>query len=200
MRQHKQHPSKQQSFPSAFSLFCYYGIQRQELLWCKSYLSGRSQFTRLNGIDSKIQCIKVGVPQSSCLGPLLFLIYINDLPKIVNNASVFIYADDASLSCMNSNLVQLNEAHNTDLKSLDKWLKGNKLSLNVAETKSMVISTKPKHAALKYQADQMCLSIRNNPLEVVQGTKHLGVYVYNALDWKNHIQEITKKCRDHSGY
>ena len=171
----------------------HYGIQSQELLWFKSYLSGRSQFTRVNGIDSTIKNIKVGVPQGSCLGPLLFLIYINDLPKVVNNASVFMYADDTRLSCMNDNLFRLNEALNTDLKSLDKRLKGNKLSLNVAKTKSMVISTKPKHAALKHQEDQLCLSIHNNPLQVVQGTKHLGIYIDNTLDWKNHIQEITKK-------
>ena len=111
-----------------------------------------------------VQNIKIGVPQGSCLGPLLFLICINDLPKIVNNSSAFMYADDISLSFMNDNLVRLNKALNTDLKSLDKWLKGNKLSLNVAKTKSTVISTKPKHAALKHQADQLCLSIRNNPL------------------------------------
>ena len=90
------------------------------LLWLKSYLSGRRQFTRLNGIDSTIQNIKVGVPQGSCRGTLLFLIYIIDLPKIVNTASVFMYADDTSWSCMNDNLVRLNEALNTDLKSLDK--------------------------------------------------------------------------------
>ena len=135
----------------------------------------------------------VGVVYVDLKKALLFLIYINDLPKVVNNASVFMYADDTSLSCMNDNLFRLNEALNTDLKSLDKWLKGNKLSLNVAKTKSMVISTKPKHAALKHQEDQLCLSIHNNPLQVVQGTKHLGVYIDNTLDWKNHIQEITKK-------
>ena len=170
-----------------------YGIQSQELLSFKLYLSSQSQFTRLNGIDSTIQNIKLGAPQGSCLGPLLFLIYINDLPKVVNIASIFMYADDTSLSCMNDNLFRLNEALNTDLKSLDKWLKGNKLSLNVAKSKSMVISTKPKHAALKHQEDQLCLSIRNNPLQVVLSTKHLGVYIDNTLDWKNHIQEITKK-------
>ena len=117
----------------------HYGIQSQEFLWFKSYLSGRSQFTGLTGIDSTIQNVKVGVPQGLCLGPLLFLIYINGLPKVVNNASVFKYADDTSLSCMNDNLFRLNEALSTDLKSLDKWLKVNKLYLNVAKAKSMVI-------------------------------------------------------------
>ena len=169
------------------------GIQSQELMWFKSYLSDRRQFTRLNGIDSRIHNIKVGAPQGSCLGPLLFLIYINDLPKIVNNASVFMYADDTNLSFMNDNLVRLNEVLKTDLNSLDKWLKGSRLSLNIAKTKSMVISTNPKHSALKHQTDQLCLDIRNNPLEVVASTEHLAVYIDNALDWKNHIQEITKK-------
>ena len=98
-------------------------------VWFESYLSDRSQFTRLNGIDSRIQNIKEGIPQGSYLVPLFFLIYINDLPKIVDSASLFIYADDTSLSFMNHNLVRLNALDtdlNTDLKSLDKWLKGSR--------------------------------------------------------------------------
>ena len=67
-----------------------------QLEWFKSYLSNRSQFTRVNGIDSEVENINIGVPQGSCLGPLLFLIYINDLPKFVRNASVYTYADDTS--------------------------------------------------------------------------------------------------------
>ena len=143
------------------------GIQSQELLQFKSYLSNRNQFTKFNGIASTIQNIKVGVPQGSCLGPFLCLIYINGLPKFVNNASVFLYADDTSLSFMNDNLVRLNEALNSNLESLDKWLKGNKLSLNVAKTKSIIISKKPKHVALKNQTGRLYLNIPNNPLEVV---------------------------------
>ena len=109
----------------------HYGIHSSELMWFKSYLSNRSQFTRVNCVDSKVQNIDIGVPQGSCLGPLLFLLYINDLPKITNNAKVYMYADDTSLSLQNHSMSQLNRALNQDLLALDKWLRGNKLLLTL---------------------------------------------------------------------
>ena len=111
----------------------HYGIRSSELVWFKSYLSNR--------VDSKVQNIGIGAPQGSCLGPLLFLLYINDLPKAINNANVYMYADDTSLSYQNYSIHQLNRALYQDLKALDKWLRGNKLSLNVTKTQLMVIST-----------------------------------------------------------
>ena len=81
-----------------------YGIQDPVLKWFQSYLSNRSQFTRVNGIDSEVENINVAVPQGSCLGPLLFLIYINDLPKFVKNASVYMYADDTGLTFKGDNI------------------------------------------------------------------------------------------------
>ena len=110
-----------------------YGVQQRELSWFKSYLSNRKQFCRVNGVDSDIGEIEVGVPQGSCLGPLLFLIYINDLPEAVQGASVTMYADDTTLSHQSHDLTQLNEAINSDLSKLETWLQGNKLSLNVAK-------------------------------------------------------------------
>ena len=73
-----------------------YGLQRNELLWFKSYLFIRKQFCRIRGFDSGN--IDVGVPQGSCLWPLLFLIYLNDFPKVVNASTVSMYADDTSLT------------------------------------------------------------------------------------------------------
>ena len=105
-----------------------YGIQHRELSWFQSYLSNCEQFCRVNGVDSNIEDIKVGVPQGSCLGPLLFLIYINDLPQAVQASTVSMYADDTSLCHQSSDLTQLEEAINRDLKQLTTWLQGNKLS------------------------------------------------------------------------
>ena len=102
-------------------------------------------------MDSKIGDIEVGVPQGSCLGPLLFLIYINDLLQAVQDSTVSMYADDTSLCHQSHHLTRLNEAINCDLKKLDTWLQGNELSLNVAKTRSMLISTNQKQNSLKCQ-------------------------------------------------
>ena len=79
---------------------------------------------RVNGVDSGVGDIKVGVPQASCLGPLLFLVYINDLPQAVQGSSVTMYADDTSLCHQSHDLTQLNEAINSDLTKLETWLQG----------------------------------------------------------------------------
>ena len=128
-----------------------YGVQQRELSWFESYLFNRKQFCRVSGVDSKIREMEVGVPQGSCLGPLLFLIYINDLPQAVQDSTISMYADDTSLCYQSHDLTRLNQAINSDLQKLDTWLQGNKLSLNVAKTHSMLISTKQKQNILKCQ-------------------------------------------------
>ena len=90
-------------------------------------------------MDSKIGDIEVGVPQCSCLGLLLILIYINDLPQAFQDSNVSWYADDTSLCYPSHDLTRLNEAIHSDLTKLDTWPQGNKLSLNVAKTHSMLL-------------------------------------------------------------
>ena len=171
----------------------YYGVQELDLKWFESYLSNRKQFTSIDSADSSIQNIHIGVHQCSCLGPLLFLIYINDLPYSVKNTKVSMYADDTNLALKSKNISQLTEALNDDLRNLHLWLKGNKLSLNVAKTQSLVISTGYNQAAMKDQAVTLALDICDEPAEVAENIKYLGVYIDRSLDWKKHIQEISKK-------
>ena len=163
-------------------------------------LCNRKQFCRVNGVSSKIESIDVGVPQGSCLGPLLFLIYINDLPQAVQNSAVSMYADDTSLCYQSSDINVLNEAINNDLKQLDTWLQGNKLSLNVAKTNSMLVSTKQKHNILKSRNEDLDLNIRNNELEIIQKTKYFGVQIDNSLNWKEHIKTVSTKVSRAIGF
>ena len=144
-----------------------------------------------------MQDVEVCVPQDSCLGPILFLIYINDLPLAVQGSTVSIYADDTSLCHQALNMTQLNGAINNDLKRLDTWLQGNKLSLKVAKTHSMLITTKQKHNALKSSNQNLELNIRNNELDVVQKTKYLGAL---SLDWKEQIKAVSAKVSRAIGF
>ena len=152
------------------------------------------------GVSSKTEGIDVGVPQGSYLGPLLFLTYINDLPQAVQNSTVSMHADDTSLCYQSSDIDQLNEAINNDLKQLDIWLQGNKLSLNVAKTNSMLVATKQKHNILNSRNDDLDLKIRDNDLEIIQETKYLGVQIDNSLNWKEHIKIVSTKVSRAIGF
>ena len=110
------------------------------------------------------------------------------------------YADDTSLCHQSGDLTQLEEAINSDLKQLTTWLQGNKLSLNVAKTHSMLISTKQKHNILNSQNEVLELNIRNNKLDVVQKTKYLGVQIDSSLDWKEQIKVVSTKVSRAVGF
>ena len=115
----------------------HYGFKNDALKWFKSYLTGRQQFVSLNGINSSKTIINHGVPQGSILGPILFILYINDLP----NASTFftnLFADDTSLAKSNCNLQELILESNLELEKAQNWFRANKLSLNVSKTKYMI--------------------------------------------------------------
>ena len=104
------------------------------------------------------------------------------------------YADDTSLCHQSNDLAQLNEAINNDLKQLETWLQGNKLSLNVAKTHAMLVSTKKKHSTLKSRNEDLQLKIREHDLQVVQKTKYLGVQIDCNLDWKEQIKAVSTKA------
>ena len=110
------------------------------------------------------------------------------------------YADDTSLCHQSHDLTQLNEAINSDLSKLEAWLQGNKLSLNVAKTHSMLISTKQKHNSLKSRSEALELKLRDNELEVVQKTKYLGVQIDCSLDWKDQISAVSAKVSRAIGF
>ena len=142
----------------------------------------------LTGVDSKIENIEVGAPKGLSLDPLLFFVYINDFPRAVKNSTTSMYADDTSLCFKSKDLSRLNEAINEDLSHLDTWLISNKLSLNVAKTQSMLVSTKAKKNALDRSNQNIQVKIHGTELEVASKIKYLGVQLDNNLDWKDQVQ------------
>ena len=114
-----------------FNKLEHYGIRGPALKWLKSYLSNRKQFVSINGSESSMQLMEHGVPQGSILGPLLFIIYINDIPEIAQFAKFILYADDANIILTADTIEQINEQLEILSENLLKWVTSNGFVLNL---------------------------------------------------------------------
>ena len=164
----------------------YYGITGRSYDLLKNYLSDRSQYVEFNGHISNTLPISTGVPQGSVLGPLLFLIYTNDLPLVSHIFDMLMYADDTTLYC-NINQTITAETINKELIKISQWLGANKLSLNVAKTKFMVFHASKKSVIYPE------LQINGNNIERVTQFNFLGLILESNLSWNKHINHISLK-------
>ena len=163
------------------------GIRGKALEWFTSYLYMRQQFVTYNNIKSSYKYITCGVPQGSILGPLLFLIYINDLHNVCKHSSPILFADDSNLFFTGSNASQTESLINEELSNISEWLKANKLSLNIKKTHYIIF--KQKRKILR----NFDIRIDNELVVCVKNTKFLGVVIDESLTWKNHICYISGK-------
>ena len=166
---------------------CYYGIRDTALKLFQSYLSERKQYVEFDGTNSEMREIRTGVPQGSILGPLLFIIYINDLNTVSELFKFIIYADDTSLNGFLSSFgtnTNISKNINYELQQINDWLKINKLSLNVGKTKFMIF-----HKANK-RIPNIKLYIDDTEIERVQNFNFLGVILNENLSWKPHTDKV----------
>ena len=168
----------------------HYGIRGITLKWFKSYLQNRKQFVFLNGVCSDIELINCGVPQGSVLGPLLFLIYINDLPNISKKFTFFLFADDTNIFYETNSKLKLEKNVNKELKKLYTWLIVNRLGLNLDKTKFVIFHPYNKPNNLKIN-----LRINKKPIKETQNIKYLGIILDSTLSWKDHTDKISKKIK-----
>ena len=148
----------------------------------------------MNGHSSVTEGVDCGVPQGSCLGPLLFLVYVNDLPYCLKTSDVVMYADNTTIYYSSPSMTDINTAINADLEALRGWLEGNKLSLNVVKTQGMIIGSRGKlHSIDLPRSSKPELNIGSEEITMVNNTKYLGLQVDDQLKWSTHLSSTIKK-------
>ena len=167
------------------------GIKGQALDLLKSYLSHRHQKCQVESFVSSEHLFKCGVPQGSILGALLFLLYINDLPKCLKNTRPRLCADDTNLTASSYSIDDIEIAVYSDLENLRNWLMANKLSLNVAKTELMLIGSPQmiRNASIS----QPNILIENKQIQQVNKSRTLGTTIDQHLSWKSNTENICKK-------
>ena len=163
------------------------GIRGIAYQWIKSYISHRTQYTKIDHTNSDTEELTVGLPQGSKLSPILYLIYVNDINKFSqsNSINLNLFADDTSLTICNNNKSDLENNANLQLNLLNKWFQANKLTINKEKTNYLYYRN----------TENLNLNIENNHLEQRDSIKYLGLILDKDLNFKEHIDYIIKKIR-----
>ena len=156
-----------------------------------SYLTNRTQFVSLNGKQSHKKLIQSGVPQGSVLGPLFFLIYINDLPlQLTKDVHNELFADDATLFTLDKNIKSINNSLQHSLNQTLNWCNKNSMIIHPDKTKCMIVTTRQKHQISPLILD---LKLGRDKIEQVKQHKVLGLWIDSELNWQYHITTLIKR-------
>ena len=149
-----------------------YGASPDSVAWFRSYLEEQRRFVKLGHITSEPKPVRQGVPQGSILGPVLFLLFVNDMPLHLNNSTIDIYADDTtlSLSANWNNITSLTQALSNGLENIEKWPAENKMYINTVKTKALLVTGKRlKH---KLSEETASLKLRLDATNIYQLSHH----------------------------
>ena len=166
----------------------HYGFRGHSNKLIRSYLTGRSQFTFVNGKKSKIHYIETGVPQGSVLGPLFFILYINDIIYCINRGKMTLFADDTSLLLHHKKLNILKQQAENEIKNLYDWLISNKLTLNWDKTYFVIFHTKKKRIENLHE-----LKVNAKIIKRMDSVVYLGMDIDQNLSWNNHVNKLCNK-------
>ena len=166
----------------------HYGIRGNTLQLLESYLKDRTQYVSYGGFESERGLVECGVPQGSVLGPLFFIVFVNDMIRAAKQMDLVLFADDTSIFAKGRNWVELFDKVNVGLAELSRWFRYNKLTLNLKKTEYIYFGG-PKGSAVP----QGELKIGTEYIERVQGLRFLGVWVDEGLKWAGHIEKVKSK-------
>lgn len=172
----------------------HYGIRGIANNWFSSYLSNRSQYVSISGFESDRKPINHGVPQGSVLGPILFLLYINDLNEAIKYSKVYHFADDTNLLNVCENPKKLQKQINIDLKLLYKWILANKISLNCSKTEFIIFHKPGQNIDFEYK-----IKMNGHKLIPSEYIKYLGVFLDCTLNGRYHCEKLAMKLRRANG-
>ena len=155
--------------------------------WFRNYLSDRTQFVSYKGNNSGFQNVTCGVPQGSVFGPLLFILYTNDLPNVLKHSKCILFADDTTICQTSHNITYLRECIEYDMECLSDWFRANKLSLNVQKKESCF---SPPSTT---QSNMISIKIGTENIQRVSHAKFLGIIIDETLNWGPRIDYVAKK-------
>ena len=162
------------------------GVSDSCLSWFRSYLIGRRICTVINSSTSEESSIDYGVPQGSILGPLLFVVYIDDLVKHLEQCSVHLYADDTVIYFSSKDVHMIESVLNSELQNIFDWLGSSKLSLNCSKTVCMLFGSQ----RMLNKCNQLNIIVNRAKIQQVQSTKYLGMILDPNLKWNLHIDHM----------
>lgn len=171
-----------------------YGVRENALLWFRSYLSDRVQRVLVNNTSSDYCSITHGVPQGSCLGPLLFLVYINDIAEYLPTESLNLYADDTAILAVADDIHSLNCKLQSLASDLSKWCLHNKLNINIGKSKTMHFA--PSIQRSNSSCNSLSISINNAHIEQVHHYKYLGFIIDDQLNCRKLVSNTVSKLNN----